>query len=323
MFAQIVSTKSIIRKRLKDTNLLQYARENRDEGFFSDVTVTTGNESIAANRMVLSCYSKYFEKMFKASFKERYSNTVEVQGAPETAVKSIIDYFYFESIEIKGETVMDLLAASDYLQVDDVKQFCFDFLQSNISPLNCFLIIKVANLYGNNVVADCTRQYISQNFTAVIKTDEFKLLSKSDLITCLLKLDQKLVEQITIYQALIAWIRYEKSTREKEFAELFRQLVDVNKLCIMDVEGVLLKEDLITDDANCCKVVLTALSKIVEEKRVLFIQRNLSKVISLGGWNTAQSVCHVYNMQDKFLQSYPDLPEMARLSCSLKLNDCV
>ena len=78
MTLQIISAKPIIKKRLFDSNLLQYAKRNREEGFFNDVTVTTGNKSITANRMVLSCNSKYFEKMFKASFEERYSNTIEV-----------------------------------------------------------------------------------------------------------------------------------------------------------------------------------------------------------------------------------------------------
>ena len=323
MAFRIVTEKSIIRKRLFDSNLLQYAKENRDEGFFNDVTVTAGSKSIAANRMVLSCQSKYFEKMFKSSFKERYSNTVEIQGAQENAVKDIIDYFYSERIEINGDTVMDLLAASDYLQVDDVKQFCFDFLQSNISPQNCFLILNAANTYRNNKLIDQIHQFIGQHFDSIIQTKEFQLLSKTQFITCLSKLDQKQVKQMSIYQALITWIKHDKTRREKEFVELFQQLIDINKLSIMFVENALLNERLITDNVDCHKLVLTAFSKLLREKSASFSQPSFTQVISLGGRSTGQKVCDVYNSQGKALQTYPDLPEKIRLACSLKINDNV
>ena len=323
MSFQIVSSKPVMRKRLADSKLLQYAKKNRDEGFFNDVTVRTVKKSIAANRMVLSCYSKYFETMFKTSFKQRYANTVNVEGAPETAVKVIIDYFYSESIEIKDETVMDLIAASDYLQVDDVKQFCFDFLQSNISQQNCFLIMNAAITFGNNLVEDQILQYIGQNFEALSQAEEFQTLSKSDVASCLSKLGQNQVKQMSIYQALIIWIKHDKTTREKEFSELFEQLVDIEKLSIMDVKEVLLNEHLITENSNIYKLVLSAFSKRLDEKSASFPQQHFSKVVSLGGWYTGLKVCDVYDSHSKVLQTYPDLPDMIRFACSLKLNDHV
>ena len=255
--------------------------------------------------------------MFKTNLKERYSNKVEVQGAPETAVKSIIDYFYLESIEIKGETVMDLLAASDYLQVDDVKQFCFDFLQSNISQQNCFSLLNAANLSRHSRLVKQLHKYISTNFDLVTQTKTFLLLCIQDFTGHLLKLDKTQIKQMSLYQALIAWTKFDKTTREKEFAKFFPQLLDVNKLSITDVENVLLKERLITGNDNCYKLVQNAFSKLLEEKRrASFHQQKLSKVISLAGWNTGQKVCDVYNSQDNALQSYPDLPERIIFDCS-------
>jgi len=46
------------------------------DGGFNDVTVEERGESIPANRMVLACYSKFFESMFLSPIKERYQNTV-------------------------------------------------------------------------------------------------------------------------------------------------------------------------------------------------------------------------------------------------------
>ena len=52
--------------------LLKYANENRLLGFFNDVTIKVQNKIFPANRMVLSCYSKFFEKTFQVEMKKKY-----------------------------------------------------------------------------------------------------------------------------------------------------------------------------------------------------------------------------------------------------------
>ena len=71
--------------------------------------------------------------MFDVEMKEKYQHPVQINGFDGKAVKALIDFMYNGKVTIKNETVMDLLAASDYLQVDEVKQFCFDFLESILS----------------------------------------------------------------------------------------------------------------------------------------------------------------------------------------------
>ena len=257
---------SIICKRQVPFNLLQYARENRDEGFFNDLTVIAGSESIPANRMVLASNSKYFEKMFKTNMKERYSNTVEVKGAEGKAVKSIIDYFYIESIEINGMNVTNLLAAADYLQIDDVKDFCFDFLQSVISPENSISVLNAANLYGNEALADQASQFICSNLEAVSQTNDFKSLSKIELISCLSKLKKKQAKATSIYTALISWIKRDKNARQKEFTKLFGNLLDLSNFPADFIEDEMLNENLITDNPNCYREVLKTFAKLLRDK---------------------------------------------------------
>ena len=262
--------KSIVRKRKVPSNLLQYARKNRDEGFFNDLTVTAGNENIPANRMVLASNSKYFEKMFKTNMKERYSNTVEVQGAEGKAVKSIIDYFYTESIEINDTNVTNLLAAADYLQIDDAKGFCFDFLQSVLSPENSIFVLNTANLYGNEVLADQASQFICSSLKAVSQTNDFKSLPKIELSSCLSQLKKKQAKATFIYTALISWIKHDKDARQKEFTELFGKFLDLSNFPAEFIEDELLNETLITENPNCYKLVLTTFSKLLRDKSASF-----------------------------------------------------
>ena len=85
---------------IRQAKLLQYANNKRVDGDFNDVTIQAGAESISANRMVLACYSKFFESMFLSQLKEKYQNTVKIKTFDGIAVKHIIEYIYTGSIHI-------------------------------------------------------------------------------------------------------------------------------------------------------------------------------------------------------------------------------
>ena len=117
--------KSVTRQRVVSPNVLQCTNDKRNKGTFNDVTIEVGTETSAANRMILSCCSRFFEEMFDLEMKEKYHDAVQISGFNGKAVKALIDFMYSGEVTIKNENVMDLLAASNYLQVGEVKQFCF------------------------------------------------------------------------------------------------------------------------------------------------------------------------------------------------------
>ena len=121
----------------EDLRLLKYANENRLLGFFNDVAIKVQNKTFPANRMVLSCYSKFFEKTFQVEMKEKYENSVTIHNISTKSMQAIMDFIYTGKIVINNENVMGLLSGADYLFVDEVKQYCFAFLASvlNIGKL--------------------------------------------------------------------------------------------------------------------------------------------------------------------------------------------
>ena len=158
-------------------NVLQYANEKRNKGTFNDVTVEAGSETIAANRMILSCCSRFFEGMFDLEMKEKYQHDpVQITGFDGKAVKALIDFMYSAEGTIDNENVVDLLAASDYLQLDEVNQFCFEFLESIVSSDNWYAIRSAADVYQDKHLPKQVHSYVSNNFDAIVQTDEFKSL---------------------------------------------------------------------------------------------------------------------------------------------------
>jgi len=72
----LISDKTVTRQRATSPNVLEYANKKRNNGAFNNVIIETGTEAIAANRMILSCCSLFFEGMFNVEMKEKYQNSV-------------------------------------------------------------------------------------------------------------------------------------------------------------------------------------------------------------------------------------------------------
>ena len=219
---------SVIRQRAADANLLEYANKNRDEGFFSDITIFAGDERISANRLVLSCYSTYLEGMFK--FQERTftaGNIIEIETVDGKALKALIDFMYTGSITISEHNVKDLLSGAHYLQMNQVQQFCFEFLRYNTTVDNSLDFLITAGHYKNEGLTNEIRQYISSNFDKVVQTDGFKRLSNEELIFFILNLDRSKAKESSIFQSIVTWTNQDKKARKDNFFESFKLI----KLC--------------------------------------------------------------------------------------------
>ena len=307
---------SVTRQRVANINLLEYANKNRDEGFFSDVTIVAGNERIPANRLVLSCYSTYFEGMFKLQMRERYENIIEIKTIDWRELRALIDFIYTGSIKINEQNVMKLLSGADYLQLHEVKEFCFEFLRSHITADNSLGILKTADLYRNESLNKEMLQYIGINLDQILQTDDFKQLSDKELISCIAQLDRSQVNESSIFEAIVAWCNYDKEAREPKFSGLFK-MVRLQKVPTDYLEEVILEEELVTIAADCHKIALSAFRKVVREQNA---KPQASKLVCFGGAGNENKVTVVYDLNRETSVEYPDLPEKLQAHCSLLLN---
>ena len=272
---------------IRQAKLLQYANNKRVDGDFNDVTIQAGAESISANRMVLACYSKFFESMFLSQFKEKYQNTVKIKTFDGIAVKHIIEYIYTGSIHINVNNVLTLLGTDDFPQVDDVKIMCFDFMRTSLSIDNCLDVIKASVLY-NNPFLQQTYQYISDNFDKIGHAENFKELCKDELSSLFTNIDRNKVQEMSLYAAVINWIKHDQN-REVEFSSLFLSL-DLQKISSDFVTDTIAQEPLVKHSRECLNAVVFYLVN-----RMSDVKTKASKILCMGG-DKSKSVSEVYNV---------------------------
>ena len=121
--------------------------------------------------------------MFQTEMTEKYADVVKLKGVNATSLESLIDFIYTGKICINHENIYDLLlAASDYLQINETKQFYFDFMFNLISVKTCFGGLKMADLYQNSDLLHKTFQFISSHFEEISTKTNFKCQSKETTV---------------------------------------------------------------------------------------------------------------------------------------------
>ena len=304
---------SVTRRRVTNENLLEYASKNRNEGFFNDVTIFAGNEMIPANRLVLSCQSKYFEGIFRLTDE----NVIETEAVDGTTVRALIDFIYTGSITIDDQNVKDLQSGAECFKINEVKQFCDEFVLEKSKLQDSFAHFKTASLNKEVEMKDDIREYVSTNLEELSQTDEFKSLSKFDMISFISNLEQSRVRKATIYQAVITWVRHDEKTRRTEFPELFR-MINLNEIDKDFIENTISKETLVETNVECKYQAISALRNLVINKTSLPLETHL---IRLGGMRRRKKVNVVFSLSHDTHREYANFDVGLNSHCSLMLND--
>ena len=316
---------SVTYSRKERFDLLKYANANRDNAIFNDVIIKTGRSSIGANRMVLSCFSKFFETMFKSEMKEQYEPSITIKQIDVIAVKHLIDYMYEGSITIDNMNVMDILAAADFLQLAEVKEFCFEFLEMHLSSDSWFAVLSAAKLYRCEQLKQHIYQFITDHLDKIIQSTDFKTITSHDITSLIstFRKSKKTIDETVFCKLVIEWTKQDREKREAIFGDLF-QLIDLKKIPFQVLRNIS-KETLIKNNTICSNAVMGELFDLLEkkEKNESEKESESSKIICLGGSKTGNKMIEVFNVYHETEQSYPDLPYEMDAHCSLKVKDVI
>ena len=303
----------------KKNHLQKYAEQSRATGRFTDIRIKSGNISLQVHRIVLACYSQFFERLFQTPMLERKHGTVELNNLDGTSVKALVDFMYSKTIEIDQENVFHLLASAHFLQIDDVCESCFSYLKTVINTNNWTKILSILSLYENDSLLEHLHQFISENFDRISPTENFKNLARKDLTAVMQHLNRSIVKEHVVYDSIIIWILHDEENRRSALQDLL-VLIDLHKLRYDFLRDSVAINFLIKENLRCLDAVMTVLKFRHKNMRLRENGRNL---LSIGGYYTQSNVNEVYNCQEKPGFQYPDLPTHFCHSKALELDTCI
>ena len=301
----------VSRQRVLDARLLEYAHLNRQKGFFNDISIKVEDDVIFANRMVLSCYSGYFEQILRS---EKVENSwIEIKDVDKQSLIILVEFIYTGNLVLDNENVMKVLSTATQFEIEEAKQFCFEFLVPRISTKNCFHFLDMANVYKSDFLKEKVFEIISKNFNETTKSSGFRNLTKYDVILCIKSLNRDYVKESEIYEAIIRWAKHSEAIRMKSVPDLLK-LLRLDQLPTEYWLYVVSEENLIKENLGCSNFVMNNLSKILKEKQ---LKGGGSKLLSVGGNNSPTKVFEVFNLFGEEKSRFPDLP------VKLKQHGCV
>ena len=270
-----------VNRERTNKNLLQYARQNRNNAAFNDVVVIAQNQRIFANKLVLGCFCPYFEEKLNNAKKDSFITEMDVPVYDVDTLRLMMDYFYTGTISINDYNVSSILEQAHLFILNEVIQFCFDYLKEGINCENCITVRGQAKLYGNSSLECVATNFINNNFQLVINTSSFKQLNRPDLLDCLLRSTEASIPASVVFKAALSWTKYEVESRSKCFHELLN-LIDFEQLSFNFLQTFVVSEELVQNDLICIKFVFRYLKSAYDKHK----KENVSALISFGGCST-------------------------------------
>ena len=194
-----------------------------DTGQFSDITLSIGGTEKKLHKSVLvSC--DYFRGMLDSEFQEATTGVVKMEVAEGSSVQATLlalEYVYTRDVELDGDSVMEVLAAADKLQLTKLKRHCVVYLENNVQEDNVCMLFRASKQLGLAELEEQCDDFILRNAAAVFKSDGVKHLPK-DVLLAMLGEDGNLdVAEEVVFEAVAGWCDANKdggASAKDEFA---------------------------------------------------------------------------------------------------------
>uniref|UniRef100_A0A8C6Y4S5 Kelch like family member 1 n=1 Tax=Naja naja TaxID=35670 RepID=A0A8C6Y4S5_NAJNA len=233
-----------------------------------DVILIAGNRKIPAHRLVLSSVSDYFAAMFTNDVCEAKQEEIKMEGIDPGALWDLVQFAYTGCLELKEDTIENLLAAACLLQLPQVVEVCCHFLMKLLHPSNCLGIRAFADAQGCTELMKVAHSYTMENIMEVIRNQEFLLLPADELHKLLASDDVNVPDEETIFHALMKWVKYDLQRRCNDLSMLlaYIRLPLLPPQILADLEN----HALFKDDLECQKLILEAMKyHLLPERRTL------------------------------------------------------
>lgn len=135
-------------------------------------------------------------------------------------LRLIIDYCYTGFIQINEENVYRLLEASSKMEFNNIEMRCAQVISSMLSLSNCLRVWSYTEPFMNLVVFKRAEKLIHLNFTDIVKSEEFLLLTPEQLLTLFKSDDLNVFSEEDVYKAFIKWLSYDENVRKFQIFKL-------------------------------------------------------------------------------------------------------
>lgn len=234
----------------------------------TDISVRCGDETFDLHSPVLSHGSDYFRNVFADDQSEI---TLEFTPSIESSTfRIIVESLYTGTVDGMTErNVTSVLEASHHMGINLVTDACEDFMLKHLDFDNCLEYWLSAKLCDNSKVRDEAIGLMGRHLDNISQVPKFLNLQSNTIIDIFADNKLQVASEVMVYEAAMAWIKYDPESREKELSSVLEsiRLPLLPKRYLVNVVG---KEDMIEENSDAMKKYSMALKSQLggESKRV-------------------------------------------------------
>ncbi|CAC5411604.1 BTBD3_6 [Mytilus coruscus] len=177
-----------------------------DNQLMCDVTFHVGSDKspIKAHKYMLASASPVFYSMFEGPLSEK--GDVDIADITPEYFNMMLQYIYTEKIVIDANNIKGLLYGSEKYMLQTLKDKCSDFLTSSVNGDHACVVFQTAHDFHMKDLEEEALNFIYKNGSASLESDDFLHLS-SDCLKLILRSDQLICDETTIYQRMVQWAK--------------------------------------------------------------------------------------------------------------------
>uniref|UniRef100_A0A8C6UJN3 Kelch like family member 10 n=1 Tax=Neogobius melanostomus TaxID=47308 RepID=A0A8C6UJN3_9GOBI len=216
-----------------------HASKMRRKNIFCDAVLEVGNDKFPVHKVVIC------SAMFR------------IGGISSEIMALVLDYIYTESITISENNVQDLVMAADMLNLVDLVQMCFKFMQGQLCPANCIGIWRFSDFVISPETRDLAWRYIMNHFEEVVECEEFLELTVKELISITEADELNVKNESFVFEAIVHWT-HDHERRKRKFPQLLTK-VRLSQIPLQYIQTKIIPNTLVKKNYDCLTTVVNSI----------------------------------------------------------------
>ena len=171
-----------------------------------DFKIWIKDDFIPCHRLVIAVYSPYMKAMLMSDMVEATKHEVRFDHISLDIMNIILEYMYSDTINFHSNQLKDLIAASDYLQMTELKQMCVDKVLAILEPENVITWWKEAKKMDFKNIKSRCEEMMTADFEQVSQEPDFLKLEFAAIQDYLNNICGDNVKSNHILDAAMRWV---------------------------------------------------------------------------------------------------------------------
>jgi len=289
----------------------------RKEGILCDAIIAVDDKELPVHKNVISAISPFFKDIF-SKLKDPNENKITLRNLNGNTMDDILHFAYTGEVCIHDGNVRQLLAASRFLKLQNLKDKAIIYLEKKLSPASAVDIMMLADKHKCQNLLQSAEKLITNNFVTVSRTIGFKKLTFEMLHLFVQSENIRVSKEEEVFEAIMSWVRSDTGKIQERLSQLPNLLREI-RFPLMSLSYIteISMDSLIIENSECYEVINEGLSyhNLPEDSKQNSYDYHLTRprkfmvsvwgVVAVGGWSNEKPSNDVFTFVDSKQEWFP------------------